>query len=113
MVHNYSNGWGTANVRLTVSDGKGGTVSDTRPVTVGNLTGDWSGTIRNSTIQVRASLQQTSAGTATGTWSASGSGVVVPVTGTLDPAAFNRIDGNGQLRPPLQGYGRWRARRLQ
>ena len=42
----------------------------------------------------------------TGTWSANGSGVV-PVTGTLDPAAFNRIDGNANfvLRFKITGGG--------
>lgn len=104
-IHNYGNVYGTANVRLTVTDGRGGTITDTRPVTVGNVTGEWSGTIRN-TIQVRATFQQTIAGTVTGTWSASGSGVV-PVTGTLDPAAFNRIDGNANfvLRFKITGGG--------
>ena len=32
-IHNYGNVYGTANVRLTVTDGRGGTITDTRPVT--------------------------------------------------------------------------------
>ena len=41
VIHNYlSNAYGTGNVRLIVSDGKGGSVSDTRPVTVGNVGGN-------------------------------------------------------------------------
>jgi hypothetical protein len=96
IAHNYGNIYGTGDVRLTVSDGKGGTVSDTRPVTVGNLSGDWSGTIDNS-IQIRASLPQPSDGSVTGTWSGGGGGVI-SVTGGLDPAATNRIDGNANFK---------------
>ena len=96
VAHNYGNIYGTGDVRLTVSDGKGGTVSDTRPVTVGNLTGDWSGSIDNN-IQIRASFQQASDGSVTGTWSGGGGGVI-SVTGGLDPAATNRIDGNANFK---------------
>ena len=96
VAHNYGNIYGTGDVRLTVSDGKGGTVSDTRSVTVGNLTGDWSGTIDNK-IQIRASLQQGSDGNVTGTWSGGGGGAP-NVTGGLDPAATNRIDGNANFK---------------
>ena len=106
VTHNYSaSAFGTGNVRLTVTDGRGGTVSETRQVTVGNVGGEWSGTIRN-TIQVRASFAQNASGNVTGTWSASGGGVV-PVTGVLDPAAFNRIDGNANfvLRFKITGGG--------
>jgi PKD domain len=104
-IHNYGNVAGTGDVRLTVRDGKGGTVSDTRPVTVGSLSGDWSGTIRGA-IQIRASFQQTSTGDVTGTWSGGGGGAP-NVTGTLDPAAFNRIDGaaNFVLRFKITGGG--------
>jgi hypothetical protein len=87
---------GAKQVRLSVSDGKGGTVTEMRPVTVGNLTGDWSGTIRNA-IQIRASFKQASNGNVTGTWSGSGGGVL-SVTGMLDPAASNRIDGSGNIK---------------
>jgi len=96
VAYTFGNVFGTRDVRLSVSDGKGGTVSDTRPVTVGNLTGDWSGTISNA-IQIRASFQQASNGIVTGTWSGSGGGVL-SVTGGLDPAATNRIDGSGNIK---------------
>jgi hypothetical protein len=96
VAYNYGNVFGSGDVLLTVSDGKGGTVSDRRPVTVGNLTGDWSGTIRNA-IQIRASLQQASDGSVTGTWSGSGGGAL-SVTGVLDPAASNRIDGGANVK---------------
>lgn len=96
VAYNYGNVFGTGDVRLTVSDGKGGTVSDRRPVTIGNLSGDWSGTIRNA-IQIRASLQQASDGSVTGTWSGSGGGAL-SVTGVLDPAASNRIDGGANVK---------------
>jgi hypothetical protein len=78
-------------VRLTVSDGKGGTVSDTRPVTVGNMSGDWSGTVGN--LPIRCSFQQGTDGRVTGTWSLTGTAL----TGTLDPAAINRIDVNANF----------------
>ena len=37
-------GSGTAGFKVTISDGKGGTASDTRTITVGNATGTWRGT---------------------------------------------------------------------
>ena len=39
-----SSGGGTFTARLTVSDGKGGTASDTRNFVVGSMTGNWRGT---------------------------------------------------------------------
>jgi hypothetical protein len=99
VAHNYGNIAGSGDVKLTVSDAKGGTVSDTRPVTIGNLSGDWSGTIRN-TIQIRASFQQASDGSVTGTWT--GGGSAPSVSGVLDPAATNRIDGNGNFKLRLK-----------
>ena len=96
VAYNYGNVTGTSDVKLTVSDGKGGTVSDKRQVTVGNLSGDWSGTILNA-IKIKASLQQASDGSVTGTWSGSGSGVL-SVTGILDPAATNRINGDATFK---------------
>jgi hypothetical protein len=96
VAYNYGNIYGTGDVGLTVSDGKGGTVSDTRQVTVGNLTGDWSGTIDNR-IHIRATFQQASDGSVTGTWSGGGGGAP-NVTGGLDPAATNRIDGNANFK---------------
>jgi hypothetical protein len=104
-AHNYGNVFGTGDVTLTVTDGRGGTVTDRRPVTVGNMSGEWSGAIRNA-IELHATLQQDSAGNVTGTFSAGGGGAV-PVTGTLDPAAFNRIDGSANfvLRFKITGGG--------
>ena len=81
---------------MSVSVGKVGTVSDSRPVSVGNLPGEWSGTI-DIRIQIRASLQQASDGSVTGTWSGGGGGVL-SVTGGLDPAATNRIDGSANFK---------------
>lgn len=100
-IHNYGNVAGSGSVRLTVSDGKGGTISDIRPVTVGNMSGEWSGTVKN--IAIQCSFQQGSNGNVTGTWSLPGT----PLTGTLDPAAINRIDGNANfvLRFKVTGGG--------
>lgn len=98
------NVFGLGNARLIATDGKGGMATDTRPVTVGNISGDWSGTISGA-IQFRASLQQASNGNVTATWSANCGGV--PVTGILDPAAANRIDGNANcvIRLKITGGG--------
>ena len=95
VAYTYGNIAGPGNVKLTVSDGKGGTVSDTRPVTIGNLSGDWSGTVAKD-IQIRASFKQSADGSVTGTWT--GGGRAPSVSGILDPAATNRIDGNGTFK---------------
>lgn len=104
-IHTYINVGGTGDVRLTVSDGRGGTVTSTRPVTVGTMSGEWTGTIRN-TIQIRATFTQATNGNVTGTWAAGGGGAA-NVTGILDPAAFNRIDGNANfvIRFKITGGG--------
>jgi hypothetical protein len=91
VVHNYGNVAGSGNVRLTVSDGKGGTLTDTRPVTVGNMSGDWAGQLQQ--FPMRLQLQQGSDGRVTGTWSATGT----PFSGVLDPAALNRIEANAHF----------------
>jgi hypothetical protein len=95
VAYNYGNVAGPHDIKLTVSDGKGGTVSDTRPVTIGNLTGDWSGTFAHG-IQIRATFQQAVDGKVTATWSAGGS--APSVSGILDPAATNRIDANANFK---------------
>ena len=95
VAYNYGNVAGPRDVKLSVSDGKGGTVSDTRPVTIGNLSGDWSGTVGNG-IQIRATFQQAMDGSVTATWS--GGGSAPSVTGILDPAATNRIDANANFK---------------
>jgi hypothetical protein len=95
VAYTYGNIAGPGEVKLTVSDAKGGTVSDTRQVTIGNLSGDWSGTLAK-VIQIRASFKQSADGSVTATWT--GGGGAPSVSGILDPAATNRIDGNGNVK---------------
>jgi hypothetical protein len=96
VAYNYGNVTGASDVKLTVTAGNGGTVSDKRQVTVGNLSGDWSGTVLNA-IKIKAHLEQAIDGSVTGTWSGSGNNVL-SVTGILDPAATNRINGDATFK---------------
>jgi hypothetical protein len=82
-------GGGNAAATLTVSDGKGGTASDSRNFVLGTMAGVWSGTI--STFPMRLTLNQ-SGGVVTGTFT------LTPFAGQLDPAAANSIDGNGHVK---------------
>jgi len=91
VAYNYPNVFGTGTARLTVTDGRGGSVTDTRPVTVGNLTGDWSGTFGG--FPLRMTLTQNSAGGVTGTWFVPGTALA----GNLDPAAANRIEAGARV----------------
>jgi hypothetical protein len=91
VAYNYGNVFGSSVVRLTVTDGKGGTASDTRPVTVGNLGGNWSGTLDHFPLTM--TLSQDRSGNVTGIWTLPGTGI----SGQLDPAAFNRIEANAHL----------------
>jgi hypothetical protein len=88
----YSTG-GAATITLTVSDGRGLTGTDRRTITVGSLTGTWTGTIGFPNAQQAAatlSLVQTG-GTVTGTFSSLGD------TGRIDPAQLGRIDSSGAI----------------
>lgn len=82
---------GSGTARLTVTDSKGLTVSDTRNFTVGTMTGGWlvtSGFLAGATFN----LTQTTAGNVTGSFSLPGIG-----NGNTDPAQPGRIDSNGAL----------------
>jgi hypothetical protein len=84
----FSSG-GTGLVTLTVSDGKGGTTSDSRTFIVGTMAGSWKGSLNG--VPITVSLTQPGAGVITGTWSqTAGSGV-------LDPATVNKIDASGNV----------------
>jgi immune inhibitor A len=76
---------------LTVTDGKGGSVSDSRPFVVGSMTGSWTGTLAG--VPFTMNLTQPAGGTVTGTWNLPGT----PFSGNLDPAALNRIDANAAV----------------
>lgn len=76
-------------VRLTVTDGRGGSATDTRNFVVGSMTGRWSGTWSNWVFT--SNLTQT--------------GNIVRGdyadqlgAGGLDPAVANTIDANGNVR---------------
>jgi hypothetical protein len=90
IVKSYLTG-GAVTVTLTVTDGRGGSATDQRTISVGSLTGGWSGNIgfpggRN----VPATLELVQVGgVVTGTLSAQGD------TGRTDPSQLGRIDSQG------------------
>lgn len=76
---------------VSVSDGKGGTATDTRSFTLGSMTGSWlvtSGFLTGATFN----LTQTDTGLTTGTFNLPGLG-----TGKTDPAEPGRITEAGAL----------------
>lgn len=81
---------GSYTVKLTVADGKGGTVSQDLSLVVASLTGTWSGTLDRFPFQM--TLTQGGSGAATGTW-------VIPgaFSGGLDPAVANRVELSGRV----------------
>lgn len=79
---------GTGTARLTVSDGKGLSSTDTRTVIVGSATGNWVGSFGN--WNMTSNLTQTN-GTITGNYGDQ----LGP--GTLDAFAANTIDANGNI----------------
>ena len=86
----FSNG-GSFTARVTVSDGKGGTATDTRNFVVGSMTGTWtitSGLLTGGTF----TLTQSATGLVTGNFFLPGIG-----NGNTDPAQPGRIDVNGNL----------------
>lgn len=91
-------GSGTLAVKLTVTDGKGGTATQTRNLAVGNMSGTWRG---NGQVLGTFSLNLTqSGGRITGTMAT----VLGP--GQLDPAQPGTIDdqGNVQMRVKTSIY---------
>jgi hypothetical protein len=93
----FTTSGGPVTVKLTVSDGKGGSASDTRTVTVGSMTGTWLGEIEDFS-RLELKLQQTG-GAVTGTFTQLDSGPVTPVgtTGKTDPAEPGKIDAAGKF----------------
>jgi len=83
-------GGGNGVATLTVSDGKGGTVSDTRTFVVGSATGTWSG----SGVQLGSfTMVLTQSGAAvTGTYNDALFGA-----GRIDPAQPGAINGAGRI----------------
>lgn len=86
------NGVGT----LTVTDGRGGSASQTVTFVSATGTGTWSGDIPLAVGGRPMSMtltQSTSSGTITGTWSIP----AISVNGNFDPAAPNAIDATGHV----------------
>ena len=101
-------GDGNVVVQLTVSDGKGGTATDSRTVTIGTLSGTWSFVANDCGVQSRdkpivMSLTQTG-GTVNGTFSLPGSfcNGTAGQTGKLDPGAPGTIDDRGNFNARLK-----------
>jgi hypothetical protein len=80
---------GTGTARVTVTDGKGGSTTDTRTFVVGSMTGRWGGTF-GSWIFVSNLVQSYTM--VTGDYSDQ----LGP--GRLDPASANTIDANGNVK---------------
>jgi hypothetical protein len=91
-------GSGTGEVRLTVSDGKGGSATETRSITVGSMTGNWVFTVPG---QGSINLSLTQTGTVVnGTLVVAPGGfgnVAAGTTGRTEPGQGS-IDGNGNVR---------------
>lgn len=81
---------------VTVSDGKGGTASQSVSFTSASTTGSWTGNIPFTAGPRSMSLtmtQSTTSGATTANWSVPS----LSTTGILDPAAPNGIDANGRV----------------
>jgi hypothetical protein len=86
-------GSGVATIRVTASDGRGATATDSRTTTIGGMQGNWAGTVTINAGQAAATtlaLTQTG-GTVTGTMVLSG------FSGRTDPAQPGRIDASGAV----------------
>jgi hypothetical protein len=89
----YASG-GAITITVTASDGRGGTATDRRTLTVGSMTGSWQGTMNfgGSAGNQAASMVLTQAGgVVTGTIA------VIGFNGRSDPAQQGRIDSNGAI----------------
>lgn len=81
---------------VTVSDGKGGTASQSVSFTSASTTGSWTGNVPFSSgarVMNLNMTQSTTSGATTADWSVPS----LSTTGILDPAAQNGIDANGRV----------------
>ena len=84
-------GGGSGTARVTVTDSKGATATDTRTFVVGSMTGAWTGSIPGYT-NLTFSLTQANT-VVTGTFFEQDFGA-----GKIDPAAPGSIDGDGNVQ---------------
>ena len=91
----FSNG-GTGTASLTVSDGKGGTATDSRTFTVGSMTGNWAVTNGCGTFNMKFTQVGTS-GSGTLTFPFVWCNVPAGTTGRTDPAEPPTIDSRGKI----------------
>jgi len=85
-------GNGTYTVTVTATDGKGGSATDTRSCTVGNMAGQWTGILGPAALgNYQFTLTQT-LGVIQGTYFDTTFGA-----GKIDPAEPGRIDVNGNV----------------
>ena len=96
-------GSGVANMSLTVTDGKGGSATDSRTVTVGTMTGNWSFFVPGQGTLLLALSQNSTFVTGSFTVAPGGFGNVAPgVTGRTDPAQPGSIGGNAAVQIRLK-----------
>jgi hypothetical protein len=90
-------------VRLTVTDGRGGTVTDSRQVPVGSFTGTWSfrdvGNCTAADPTIPFTFTQTGNQITGGAFTSASNacGIAPGVTGTLDVSTPITIDSTGRL----------------
>lgn len=88
-------GGGTGVMRVTVTDGKGGSATDTRTITVGTMTGNWSFFVPNQGTLILALTQTTTFVTGTFVVAPGGFGnAPAGTTGNTDPAQPGSINGS-------------------
>jgi Bacterial Ig domain len=88
----FSSPGGNGSATITVTDGRGGTASSSVNFIVGSMSGRWVGTMPGFALSYN--FIQASPGTLTATFTATGA---VGVTGNLDPASANTINGAGHV----------------
>ena len=96
-------GDGAGEIRLTVTDGKGGSATDARAVTLGNMTGNWVFTVPGQGALNLSLTQRTTVVTGTFTVAPGGFGnVAAGVSGRTDPAQPGRIGGDAAVEIRLK-----------
>ena len=93
----YGTSGGKVTIKLTVQDGKGGTASDSREVTISSMTGTWRVTFQDFP-PIELKLTQ-DGGIVTGSFTQLERGPLTPAgtTGTTDPAEPGKIDATGKF----------------